>query len=190
MPKLIFRAAVIRFVDLRYNEQSKTTYTKINFKAGWTEPIREAMEWGQPPDGFSSANLDGELVATMMEVIPNGDLKQHAFDLEAKEISGFQLHRVKSEDGESTENELRFQIVTTALKAAQKLAAYLSVIGKGEAQLKVSYEAQSELETEAAEKQERLISEEQAADTAAASDGPTLMPTGKRHGARAKDKVN
>lgn len=191
MPKLTFRGTSIRYVDVRYDERSKTTYTKIYLTAAWTEPIREAMEWGQPPEGFASAKLDGELVATMLELIPNGELKMHSFDLETKEIAGFELHRVKSEDGESTENELRFQIVTTAAKAAQKLAAYLGVIGKGEAQLKVTYEAQSVLETEAADAQERLVSEEQAADTAASSDEPTLPSVGKRHGARKKaDQVN
>lgn len=165
MPKLTFRGCFIRFVDLRYDEKSKTCYTKVNFTASWTEPIREAMEWGQPPEGFASAKLDGELVATGFELIPNGDLKQHGFDLEAKEASGFELHRVQNDDGDSVSNELRFQIITTASKAGQKLAAYLGVIGKGEAQLKVTYEAQSELEEEASQ-QERLITEEQAADTA------------------------
>lgn len=182
MPKLLFRGATIRFVDLRYNEQSKTCYTKINFTAAWTDPIREAMEWGQPPEGFASAKLDGELVATMLEMIPNGDLKQHGFDLEAKEISSFELHRVT--DGESTKQEIRFQIVTTVAKAAQKLAAYLSTIGKGEALLKVTYEVQSELEQEAENTQEQLISKEQAADTSEAADAPD---SGKK-GARKKDR--
>lgn len=190
MPKLTFRGTFIRFVDLRYDEKSKTVYTKINFTASWTEPIREAMGWGQPPEGFGNSDLYGELVATNLELIPNGDLKQHGLDLEAKGIGSFTLHRVKVDDGEKIENELRFQVMTTAIKAGQKLAAYLATIGKGEAQLKVTYEAQSELEEEAST-QERLISEDQAHDTSEATDGPTLMPTGKRHGARPKaDKVN
>ncbi len=183
MPKLTFRGAFIRFVDLRYDEKSKTVYTKINFTASWTEPIREAMGWGQPSEGFNDGGLEGELVATHFEVIPNGDLKQHAFDLEAKEIHSFTHALVK--DGDSATRELRFQITTTALKAAQKLAAFLAVIGKGQAQLKVTYEAQSELEEEAADAQEPLISPEQAHDTSEATDGPTLLSTGRR-GARQK----
>lgn len=171
MPKLIFRGAHIRFVDLRYDEKSKTTYTKINFTAAFSKPVQEAMEWGEPPAGFASAKLDGNFVATNLILTPNGELRQHEIQFEAKEIGGFELHRV-TED-ETTSNELRFQVVTSAGNAAAKLQKYIATIGKGEAQLRVNYEAQSELELEA-EQQERSISEEQAADTAEASDGPPL----------------
>lgn len=61
MPKLIFRAALIRFVDLRYDDKAKQKYVKINFTAAFSEPVREAMEWGEPPAGFASAKLDGDL---------------------------------------------------------------------------------------------------------------------------------
>ncbi len=189
MPQLIFRGSSIRFVDVRYNEPSKTVYTKINITASWTDKIREAMEWPDAPERYGAADLIGDLVATKLELIPNGDLKQHGFDLEAKTIDSFSVHPVKDDEGNVNDHELRFQITTTAAKAAQKLGAYLAVIGKGEAQLKVWYEAQSELENEA-DQQGKLISEEQAADTAEGSDGPTLAPTGTRHGARNKSKVN
>lgn len=171
MPKLIFRGAFIRFVDLRYDEKSKTTHTKINFTASFSKPVQEAMEWGEPPAGFASAKLDGNFVATNLILTPNGELKSHEIQFDAKEISGFELHRVMND--ESTSNELRFQVVTSASGAAAKLQKYISTIGKGEAQLRVNYEAQSELEMEA-EQQERLISEEQAQDTAEANDGPAL----------------
>lgn len=173
MPKLIFRGAFIRFVDLRYDEKSKTTYTKINFTASFSKPVQEAMEWGEPPAGFASAKLDGNFVATNLILTPNGELKSHEIQFDAKEISGFELHRVTNEDGESTSNELRFQVVTSASGAAAKLQKYIATIGKAEAQLRVNYEAQSELEMEA-EQQERLISEEQAQDTAEENDGPAL----------------
>jgi hypothetical protein len=35
MPKLIFRAALIRYVDLRYDEKAKAKYVKINFTASF-----------------------------------------------------------------------------------------------------------------------------------------------------------
>ena len=175
MPKLLFRGAFIRFVDLRYDEKSKTTYTKINFTASFSEPIREAMEWGEPPAGFASADLDGQMAATHLILTPNGrELKQHELQLDAKEISAFKLVRVEDEN-ETTHNELRFQVATTSADAAALLSQYLSTIGKGEGQLRVNYDAQSEMDlAEDADQQERLISDEQAADTAEA--GPSLAP--------------
>jgi len=187
MPTLIIPGTFIRFADIRYDDKSKTTYTKINVSADWSERVRETLEWGELPDGFSSAKLNGELSASMMVMTPYNELKHHAFDLEIKEAGGFEVHLVQ--DGESTKKELRFQLVTPAIKAPQKLAAYLGAIGKGQAQLKITYDAQSKLE-EDADKQERLISEEQAADTSAAADGPTLLPVGKRHGARQKNAAS
>lgn len=172
MPKLKFNSAVIRFVDLRFDLASKTAFCKINLSAVFSEPVREAMEWGEPPAGFASAKLDGEFAATHLILTPkNKELQQHEVQITAKEIGNFELHRVKSESGDSTTNELRFQIVTPDPEAAGKLSEYIANIGKGEASLRVNYEEQAEMELEGQPKEDRLISEEQAADTA---DGPAL----------------
>lgn len=171
MPKLIFRGAFIRFVDLRYDEKSKTTYNKINFTAAWTEPIRDAMEWGEPPAGFSQSKLDGDVVATHFILTPNGrELKQYELQLDAKEASAFEVVRVQ--DGESTSYELRFQVVSAAPDAEALIGNYIRNIGKGEGQLRVNFEEQEEIPLEP-DNQERLISEEQAEDTAE-DDGPVL----------------
>jgi hypothetical protein len=193
MPTITFRGTFIRFVDLRFDTKSKSVYTKINFTAVYSKPVRDELEWSELPDGMASANLDGEYTATEFTLMPNG-LENAAFTLEAKDMSGFSVHRVTSDDDkEKTEEELRFQVLTPDEHAASKLAKYLKVVGHGAAQLRVKYNAQSVLENEAAdEKQDRLISPEQAADTAAASDGPTLLPSGRGTG-RSKtrgDKVN
>jgi hypothetical protein len=184
MPKLLFRGAYVRFVDLRFDDKSKTTYTKLNFTASFSEPIREAMEWGAPPPGFSSAKLDGSMTATHLVLTPNGrELKTHELQLDAREISGFEFHRVK--DGESTAEELRFQIVTSVDGAAAQIEQYIRAIGKGEGQLRVNYEQQSELPL-AEDAQEPLISEEQAADTA--DDGPTLATAATMRDAHQRGK--
>lgn len=196
MPKLILRGTQVRFVDLRYDDKSKMVYCKINFTAAFSEPVREKMEWGEPPAGFASAKLDGEFTAKNFILTPNGrEMKAQEIQVQAKEIGNFELHRVKNDDGESTSNELRFQIVTPDPEAAAKLAQYLSVVGKGEAQLRVDYEAQSDLEMEAEaeeEKQGALISEEQAADTAEESDGSAPIAAasvmGGTHQKKGRDK--
>lgn len=172
MPKLIFRGALIRFVDLRYDDKSKTKYVKINFTAAFSEPVREAMEWGEPPAGFASAKLDGDLVANHFILTPDGkELRPHEIQMDASGISGFEVHRVKVGE-DSHENELRFQIVTSLTSAAAIIEGYLEAIGKGTAQLRVNYEQQSEMDLKADDKQEQLISEEQAHDTSEAADDP------------------
>jgi hypothetical protein len=172
MPKLIFRAALIRFVDLRYDEKSKVKYVKINFAAAFSEPVREAMEWGEPPAGFASAKLDGDLTASHFILTPDGkELRVHELQMDSSGISSFEIHRVKVGE-DSHENELRFQIVTAQVGAAAMLESYLETIGKGTAQLRVNYEQQTPLELNAEAPQDRLISEEQAHDTSEETDEP------------------
>ena len=163
MPKLIFRGASIRFVDLRYDDKSKTTYTKLNLTAAFSEPIRNAMEWGEPPAGLSSGKLDGEMNATHFVLTPNGSqLKQHELQLDAREIGAFTFHRVKGQD--IVVDELQFQIVTAAPGAAGMIEQYISNIGKGEAQLRVNYEKQAELYDEEGEEETAEETEEAAAE--------------------------
>jgi translation elongation factor EF-1beta len=190
MPKLTFRGAFIRFVDLRFDEKSKSTYVKINFTSDFSEPIREAMEWGEPGAGFTASDLEGELSLTHLVLTPNGrELKPHEMQISAKEATGFSVVRVKGDDGESTHNELRFQVLTADPDAAAKLREYIANIGKGVAQLRVNCEVQEEMDLgEAAEDaQERLISKEQAEDTEEADkDIPRTSPP-KSHQRRKAD---
>ena len=175
MPKLIFRAALIRFVDLRYDDKSKVKYVKINFTAAFSEPVREAMEWGEPPAGFASAKLDGDLTASHFILTPDGkELRQHELQMDSSGISGFEVHRVKvSED--SHENELRFQIVTSAAGGAAQVEAYLEAIGKGTAQLRVNYEKQEGLDLED-DKQESFESVNPQPTGAPADEAAPLAP--------------
>lgn len=168
MPKLIFRGAYVRYVDLRYDDKSKVKYVKINFTAAFSEPVREAMEWGEPPAGFSSAKLDGDLSASHFILTPDGkELKIHELQIDAKSIGNFEVVRVQIGE-DSYENELRFQVVTSAAGAASLLESYLEAIGKGTGQLRVNYDRQEELPLD--DKQERLISEEQAHDSSEETD--------------------
>ena len=168
MPKLIFRAAYIRFMDLRYDDKSKQKYVKLNFTAAFSEPVREALGWGEPPAGFASAKLDGDLTASHFILTPDGkELRQHELQMDSSGISNFEVARVKTGE-DSHENELRFQIVTSAGGAAGLVESYLEAIGKSTAQLRVNYEQQAEMPLE--DKQEPLISREQARDTSEETD--------------------
>lgn len=171
MPKLIFRGAYIRFVDLRFDDRSKQKYVKLNFTAAFSDPVREALEWGEPPTGFDSAKLDGDLTASHFILTPDGkELRQHELRLDSTAISNFEFARVKVGE-DSFENQLRFQIVTSAVGATGQVEAYIEAIGKSTAQLRVNYEQQAEMPLE--DKQEPLISREQARDTSEETDEPT-----------------
>jgi hypothetical protein len=164
MSKLIFRGAYIRFVDLRFDDRSKQKYVKLNFTAAFSDPVREALEWGEPPAGFDSAKLDGDLTASHFILTPDGkELRQHELQLDSTVISNFEFARVKVGE-DSFEQQLRFQIVTSAVGAAGRIEAYIEAIGKSTAQL-----AEMPLE----DKQEPLISREQARDTSEETDEPT-----------------
>jgi len=183
MPKLIFRGTTIRFVDLRYDEESKATFTKINFSAELSKPVMETMEWGEPPSGYASAKLDGSLVASNLILTPNGkELQQHELQISAQEIGSFAVYRVK--DGESTKLELRFQVVSQTDGAAALLEQYIRAIGKGQAQLRVNYAQQAEMDlhaeaaAEAEDAEEPLIREEQARDTSEDADEEFGQPKG------------
>jgi hypothetical protein len=192
MPKLIFRGAYIRFVDLRYDDKSKQKYVKLNFTAAFSEPVREALEWGEPPVGFDSAKLDGDLTASHFVLTPDGkELRQHELQLDSTAISNFEFARVKVGE-DSFENQLRFQIVTSAVGATGQVEAYIEAIGKSTAQLRVNYEQQAEMPLE--DKQEPLISREQAADTSEETDEPTdaaapLAPAATMGGTHQRKRV-
>ena len=192
MPKLIFRGAFIRFVDLRYDDKSKQKYVKLNFTAAFSDPVREALEWGEPPVGFDSAKLDGDLTASHFILTPDGkELRQHELQLDSTAISNFEFARVKVGE-DSFENQLRFQIVTSAVGATGQVEAYIEAIGKSTAQLRVNYEQQAEMPLE--DKQEPLISREQARDTSEETDEPTdaaapLAPAATMGGTHQRKRV-
>jgi hypothetical protein len=192
MPKLIFRGAFIRFVDLRFDDKSKQKYVKLNFTAAFSDPVREALEWGEPPVGFDSAKLDGDLTASHFILTPDGkELRQHELQLDSTAISNFEFARVKVGE-DSFENQLRFQIVTSAVGATGQVEAYIEAIGKSTAQLRVNYEQQAEMPLE--DKQEPLISREQARDTSEETDEPTdaaapLAPAATMGGTHQRKRV-
>ncbi len=179
MPKAILRGAFVRFIDVRYDESSKMVYTKINGTADFSDPVRELMEWGEPPAGYGSANLDGDLHLTHFILTPNSKAQhENQIQIDARSLGQFQFHRVKSGE-DSTSQELRFQIVTTAPDAPALIANYLSIVGKSPGQLRVNYEQQADLPLAEAEEPEeaKLISDEQAAETAEEpTGGGTLAP--------------
>lgn len=111
--------------------------------------------------------------------------------MDAKSIGNFEVVRVQTGE-DSHENELRFQVVTSATGSAAILESYIETIGKGTAQLRVNYAQQEALDM-GDEKQERLISEEQAHDTSEEADaqfeeGATVAPAAVMGGTHQRRK--
>ena len=144
MSKLIFRGASVRYSDTRMDESG--VFSRIYMTAAFSDPVREEMGWGAPPEGFTSAKLEGRLNATHIILTPNSkELRQHELQIDVNEISDFQFARVKNEGSESTSTEVRFVVRTAVDGAAALIEQYLRKIGKSEGQLRVNYEKQEEL---------------------------------------------
>lgn len=143
MPKLILRGAYIRYADIRRDDEAGM-FTRVHFTADFSEPVREAMEWGEPPSSIQSAKLDGNVTATHLILTPNGrELKQHELQLDVTEVADFQYFRVKDGESNSTHAELRFIVRTPVDGAGALIEQYIRHIGKGPAQLRINYEEQA-----------------------------------------------
>lgn len=148
MQKLIFRGALIRYVDLRQDDEAGL-FRRIHFTADLSDTVCEAMEWGEPSEGLTQGKLLGELTATHLILTPNSkQLRQHELQLDVNEVSDFQFFRVKGDDGESTRTELRFIARSVSKGAGALLENYMELIGKGMGQLRIAYEKQEKLPLE------------------------------------------
>lgn len=187
MAQLILRGVFVRFIDLRYSEKSHTVYTKINFTADFSDPVREELGWGEPAEGCNSAKLEGELAASSFILTPNEHpMLASEITISAKAAHKFEFFWVKVKDSDSRSAELRFQIVTTDDNAAALLQAYLKAMGQTVGQLKIEYTENAQIEMDLSDTEydasseysddtpednsERMISTEQAAATSEEAD--------------------
>jgi hypothetical protein len=146
---IIFRGAYIRRVELRNGEDGR--HVRIEFTADWSKPVREHMGWGDVGEGIGACDLVGELVGSAMTLTPSKrELAPLAVEVEVSQVSSFNVVPVKDAEGEPTNRELRFTVKTGALDAAKKIEQYVHAIGRGVAQLNISYVKQEELPLERA----------------------------------------
>lgn len=139
------------------------------------------------PANVKSMGLDGDLVAKTLELIPNDkERKDKSIELVCSRVKNFSLNRIKLKKG-SFDWQLRFTAVVVGSDAAKKIAKYLDDVGSRIAQMKVGYDENKQgtldmagaEETPADERQEPLISPEQAADTSAAADEPGALASAR-----------
>lgn len=145
MPRLILRGAYIRYADIRM-EKEGGVFVRMHCSATFSEPVRKAMNWGPLQEGSHRADLDGLLTATTLIMTPNSkELNQHEIQIDVKEIGDFKVVRLLDEDGESTQTELRFVVRSGQEAVGAAIENYMRLIGRGEAQFRVAYEAQGKL---------------------------------------------
>lgn len=141
MESILFRGAKIMNFDVRQSQNGEALFVRIHVRADWTDTVREAMHWEDLPEGFSGADLKGELHGIEMIFKPaQKELDKYGFKMPIKEAKDFQVVCLKQGEDEADERELKFTILTTARRAYVTLGNCVEYIGKALGQLKISYE--------------------------------------------------
>lgn len=147
MPAIIFRGAHVRYVDLRYDVDSKQVYYRIHVSAEWTRETREfcGFEDGEDiPDSVSTGKIDFDSTASHMILLPNHkELQQHELQLAITGLEGFGLFRSGKED--ERKQELRFIMTSVEAGAAGAMEAFIQPCGLVDCALKVTYAEQLRL---------------------------------------------
>jgi hypothetical protein len=120
------------------------TETKIHLSAGWTAKIREAMKWGDAPEGWDGGKLGGELIGQNMILTPTDEkLAGHELQVGIGNVGGFSLVVTEHDDaGQVSARELRFHSVSQEAGVAALVENYLRTIGEAPGKLKVAYTKQ------------------------------------------------
>jgi hypothetical protein len=132
------------------------------FSSTLPSDVMAQMEWTDIPECLTGANLEGELAASVVELIPkDAQLKRHAVELQTTKVNKFETVRLELEGkkGKGHRTELRFEVVFNDPKGARMLEEYMQTAGKCE--VRISYERAAKQETlpgteEADTKQQRL----------------------------------
>ncbi len=148
MPEtIILRGAHIRYCDIRLEEGG--AFCRSHMTAEFTQSACESMEWRDPGDSVTSANLEGALMATHVILTP-GDraLAAHELQFDCRLVDGFKLATL--EENESKRRELRFIITSSAEGAGAKVENYIRRVGDHQGQLRISYTKQEQLDLQPA----------------------------------------
>jgi hypothetical protein len=166
MPAIIFRGAHIRYVDLRYDEDSRMVYHRIHASADWTQEAREfcGFEHGEDiPESVSTGKIDFDTTASHMVLTPNQkELRQHELQLAVTGLEGFGLFRSGKDD--KHKEELRFIMTTSERGAAGALENFIQPCGLADCALKVTFAQQQRLQEQPAaapEEEQTVLADEE-----------------------------
>ncbi len=135
--QIIFRGAYVRRFAVD-GAQAGGVFVKIYIGCDFTKPVREAMKWGELPEGFTQADLAGELSGQTMTLDPGSEMEKHKFELPIGIADSFQVVSLVVPD-KPNRLELRFQIRTAAITATRIIDEYYRTLGDHRGQLRLSY---------------------------------------------------
>jgi hypothetical protein len=141
-----------------------------SFSANYTKTVADSMGWGPLENGVTSAKLEGRLSATHASLQPKeGPLAKYQIGFDATAVTAFEgvRYEVEGKKNKGHRLELHFKVEFADTTACKFLEEYMTTVGEGKGVLNVSYVKQTTLDlAEVTDTQERLISKEQAKDTA------------------------
>ena len=137
---IIFRGAYIRRSAETPTPGGKGAegFVRVSIGCDFTKPVRDAMNWGELPEGFEQASLTGELNAQTFTMDPGDELAKHKFDLPISVAEKFHVVSLIVPD-KPNRLELRFQVKSADVKATKKLDDYFRTLGHKKGQLRISY---------------------------------------------------
>lgn len=135
--QIIFRGAYIRRFAVD-GAEAGGVFVKLYLGCDFTKTVRDAMKWGELPEGFTEASLTGELNAQTMTMDPGSELARHKFELPISVADHFQVVSLVVPD-HPNRLELRFQVKTAAIKATRTVDEYYRTLGDKRGQMRISY---------------------------------------------------
>lgn len=149
MEKLIIRGAEIRHLNMAAPKEG-APFMRLHLRADLTGAIQDAMGWEEIPMCVASvAKLPGELLATSVEILPNGsNLKMYERCLQITAAEDFRAVPLKDDDGEVEDHALELSLKIAEQDSILAAVALALAIGRATCQLSISYEqpAQGKLE--------------------------------------------
>lgn len=144
MNQITFRGAVLKNVEI-CRPKKGGVYTRAHFASEITEPVIEAMGWGEVPECVEGAKLSGAITSPQKLVLTPNDkeLRDYEIELECSEVTDFSIQRIEKKKTGAVHVELRFVARSNQHGAEGHLAEWMRMIGGAEAALKVSYESGS-----------------------------------------------
>lgn len=124
------------------------TRSKADFSSSLSSTVMKAMGWSDIPEWLTGAQPEGDLSATLLEIVPKeAELRKHAFDLTVSRLHKFEIVRLELEgkQGKGHRMELRFTAQFNDPDGARKLEAFMATIGEGKCSVTVSYTKQETL---------------------------------------------
>ncbi len=149
-----FTELFLRDFDVRYDERSASSFTRMHVACPLTDEICEQMNWEVLPGTWKTGQpIDSELIGIEMLLKPKQrDFQaKYSLTMSVTKVADFAVSTSKGKDGEGDIQMLAFTVLTRAKQAYRTLGAWLDNIGRARATMTVSYKEQTTIDDGAVE---------------------------------------